>query len=1201
MADPKIRYDIEAGIKGEADVEQLAQTVRRLGDSLEGDLKQQANEAADALENLGNKRDAVVAFQALTNESGALAIELADAEGKASALAGELPKLAEATRNLAQSEAEARGKVEASTAELKEQRAALATLNRQYKDAARDSDEYKLAAATLTIRISELTAEVNAKKAALRSSKAETDAAAAAERKLGAEFTAAGAAAAKTAEAVRTNAGALVNAKSTLDGFGVSTENLAASEKRLEAAIGQVRERVVQLAPAFAQAAQASSTAVQRQTADNRTLATSYQGIQQQLQTIQQIASIAVGGSFLTGMIKSAAETADEFKNLQARMKLVVGEGNNFETSFRAVTQIALDTHSPLEATGTLFSKIAKASKDAGSSAVQASLEAAGLTTTINQSIQLSGASAEASGAAITQLIQGLQSGVLRGDEFNSVMEQAPRLAQALADGLGVTTGALRKMAEEGQLTSKTVISALTTQADTVNAEFSKLPKTVGRSLQDLKTQWLLYVGATDNGYASSANLARIIDGLSKNLDTLVSTLFAAGKAWAAIKLAGLAADLYKYVTATTASTAALAGNTAALASNTTAQVANAAAGRASAASAAAQGAAVVANTERIMAAGSVLGRFGFLAGPAGIALAALAPEIVSVGVALGEGIAKWQGYGKALESAEAMAKANEAAAIANAQAIRKRTIEVEAAEQKQFGLTAASLKTVAAFDELIVKGESTTDALSKIGKDFDLSTVNGAKNAGVALDRLLVQGKITADQFQDAWSAALKGEDLQKFEVLAGAAFKGAAREAERMAAVLDATAREAIRRTGLDFDLLAGGMSKATVKVLHDNDTLIQAFDRLKAQGVNVGQALAVSLAKAVDTADGQKSLDALTKQIESVRTKLGDKVTDGLLDQAKQKSIELAAALAGTLPGIQSVAEAMKNLGVTSDASLKNTADQAKKSYDYLTASGQASARELTAAFTKYAEDAIAANRGVATDALRIEAAMRGVQITTDAAGKSMVSALTTTADSAANAANGLQQMGNAGAQAGAQVRTSLEQANDAQERLNASTQKGIELENKRRGVDASGFAADPKGNRIVAGGDLNTLTGIAAFLKNAGVQDEEKARAIAREFADPNGNVQYIGNKGQAKYGGETISVALMRAAERVTFGLNGGAGSTPGPAVTPTTIPQSAETRTVNLQLNLNGTSYGTVATNAAGATALQNLLNQLQTAKATSA
>ena len=66
-------------------------------------------------------------------------------------------------------------------------------------------------------------------------------------------------------------------------------------------------------------------------------------------------------------------------------------------------------------------------------------------------------------------------------------MEQAPRLAKAMADGLGVTTGELRKLAGEGALTTEVVIKALQGQADVVANEFGKLPATVGRALENLR------------------------------------------------------------------------------------------------------------------------------------------------------------------------------------------------------------------------------------------------------------------------------------------------------------------------------------------------------------------------------------------------------------------------------------------------------------------------------------------------------------------------------------------------------------------------------------------------------------------------------------------------------------------------------------------------------------------------------------------
>ena len=311
--------------------------------------------------------------------------------------------------------------------------------------------------------------------------------------------------------------------------MGIEAANLSQAERGLAAATEAARKEIAASAPAYLQAAAASTQSTQVQVQNQRTLREGMTSIGTQLQRIQQIATVALGGSYAGGLAKSVADTADEFKNLEARIKLATGEGPQFQAAFAGVAQVALRTNSALDETGTLFARIAKAGQEAGQSAQVAQQNALKLTETINQAVQLSGGSADAARAAITQLIQGLQSGVLRGEEFNSVMEQAPRLAQALANGLGVTTGELRKMAEQGALTADVVMKSLQGQADVVAGEFSKLPPTVGRALQNLTTQWTLYVGESDKGLISSANAAKVIDALAKTLDTVVSTLSAAG------------------------------------------------------------------------------------------------------------------------------------------------------------------------------------------------------------------------------------------------------------------------------------------------------------------------------------------------------------------------------------------------------------------------------------------------------------------------------------------------------------------------------------------------------------------------------------------------------------------------------------------------------------------------------------------------
>ncbi|MGP5436552.1 tape measure protein [Psychrobacter alimentarius] len=114
-----------------------------------------------------------------------------------------------------------------------------------------------------------------------------------------------------------------------------------------------------------------------------------------------------------------------------------------------------------------------------------------------------------------------LQSGVVRGEEFNSIMEQAPRLATAMADGLGVTKGELRAMAAEGKLTSEVVIEAVRSQTKTINDEFATLPNTFGNAVQNMKTTVFELVGSLNESVNQSGRLAEAVNYISKAIDNI--------------------------------------------------------------------------------------------------------------------------------------------------------------------------------------------------------------------------------------------------------------------------------------------------------------------------------------------------------------------------------------------------------------------------------------------------------------------------------------------------------------------------------------------------------------------------------------------------------------------------------------------------------------------------------------------------------
>lgn len=125
---------------------------------------------------------------------------------------------------------------------------------------------------------------------------------------------------------------------------------------------------------------------------------------------------------------------------------------------------------------------------------------------------------------------------------------------------------------------------------------------------------------------------------------------------------------------------------------------------------------------------------------------------------------------------------------------------------------------------------------------------------------------------------------------------------------------------------------------------------------------------------------------------------------------------------------------------------------------------------------------------------------------------------------------------------------------------------------------GFASDAKGTAIVMGSDLATLTGIKNFLQQAGL-NEEQAKRVALEFSDGRGNIPYLSNPGQKKYGGEfsTISDALLKAAERTTFNMGGSGGQSIG--------------RTVTVKIDGGRGKRETVNTDQAGADALIRALS----------
>jgi tape measure domain-containing protein len=245
-------------------------------------------------------------------------------------------------------------------------------------------------------------------------------------------------------------------------------------------------------------------------------------------------AGISIGAN----LVRDVSNLADSWKLIDGRIRNATSSQSAYQEASRELLKIATATNSEYEAVSTLFARTNKFIEENGGN----QRDTLNLVTLVTQAAKVSGAGVQEQSSAIRQLSQALASGVLRGDEFNSVMENAPRLAQALADGLNVPIGSLRKMAEEGRLTADIVTKALLGQADKVAAEFAKIPLATGAAITNLSTSFGDYINKSSAANAATTGLANSINDLAKNLPGLLTTieqLIALGLPVYMIKLAG--------------------------------------------------------------------------------------------------------------------------------------------------------------------------------------------------------------------------------------------------------------------------------------------------------------------------------------------------------------------------------------------------------------------------------------------------------------------------------------------------------------------------------------------------------------------------------------------------------------------------------------------------------------------------------------
>src|SRR5215207_1082509 len=269
----------------------------------------------------------------------------------------------------------------------------------------------------------------------------------------------------------------------------------------------EVDRLIVTLEARVTQFEKAMQKAVRDANTTSTKISKAFKGVDDSFSRMGRNAVAAIGGAVLA---REIVRLADSYSNLEAKLRLVTNSDAERINLQKQLHALANATRTDLSSTVTLYSRLSNSARALGLN----QKDLLRLTDSINKSFQISGATASEAASGVIQLSQGLASGVLRGDEFNSMMENAPDLARRLSESLGQPLGSLREMAEAGELTSQVVIKALQRIGPAVDADFAKIPRTIAGAMSQLSNDLLMQIGGANNSAGATSALTSALDAM---------------------------------------------------------------------------------------------------------------------------------------------------------------------------------------------------------------------------------------------------------------------------------------------------------------------------------------------------------------------------------------------------------------------------------------------------------------------------------------------------------------------------------------------------------------------------------------------------------------------------------------------------------------------------------------------------------------
>ncbi|MEG1232394.1 MAG: tape measure protein [Acinetobacter sp.] len=272
--------------------------------------------------------------------------------------------------------------------------------------------------------------------------------------------------------------------------------------------------------------------------------------------------------------IGTAISKMDTYTGLQNRLKLVTDSQNELNQAMSDTFAIAQKTASSWDSAAMVYQRFADNADRLNITMKQT----ASLTETVSKAISVSGGTAASADAALVQFGQALASGVLRGEEFNSIAEQAPGLLKAIANGLDTNVGSLRAMAAEGKITADVLVKSLTKAQPYIDDLFNKTDFTISQSFTKLSNEVTKFVGEAGKANGAASGLSDAINVLANNLSTIANIAVIGGVALLTKTILSQTVAIYGSVTASIARRGAILSELAAQAAASTVETTKAAA-----------------------------------------------------------------------------------------------------------------------------------------------------------------------------------------------------------------------------------------------------------------------------------------------------------------------------------------------------------------------------------------------------------------------------------------------------------------------------------------------------------------------------------------------------------------------------------------------------------------------------------------------